>query len=123
MRSVLACVALLIGAVGYCQGAAKLDQKELAMLKGLEKTYSAAKAKSLKAPKDAKLKKDYVGATLKYADAVLVSPALSPKEKYPRSLKLYREARKVDPKNAHAKENIDLIEGIYKQMGRPIPPN
>lgn len=128
MRVLLIGVALL-GAVVASSQAAKgsdpnkaLDAKELAMLKSLEAKQVAAKAKFVKAPKDAAMKKAYIGSTIKLADAVLVSPALAPRAKYPKALKHYREVRKVDPKNAHAKQQIDLIEGIYKSMGRPIPP-
>jgi hypothetical protein len=99
------------------------DKKELAMLAGLTKTQVAAKAAFAKKPKDAKVKKAYIDATMKLADAELISPALLPKEKYPRSLRHYREVRKADPKNAKAIEQIALIEGIYKSMNRPIPPN
>ena len=41
--------------------------------------------------------------------------------KYRAALDDYRQALKADPTNAEAKHNKDLIEGIYKQMGRPIP--
>ncbi len=91
------------------------------MLAKLEKTQVTAKAAYTKAPKNANAKKAYVAATMKLASTVLVSPALGPKDKYPKSLRLFREAYKVDPTNKEAKSQIDLIEGIYKQMGRPIP--
>jgi tetratricopeptide (TPR) repeat protein len=51
----------------------------------------------------------------------MTSPALTPKEKYPKALALFREALKVDPKNKVALENKNMIEQIYKSMGRPIP--
>lgn len=99
---------------------ADMDKEELAMLGKLEKSYVEAKAVNFKKPSPA-AKKTYLAAALKYADAVLISPALGPKDKYPKSLRVYREVRKVEPTNKAAKEKIDLIEGIYKSMGRPIP--
>jgi hypothetical protein len=46
---------------------------------------------------------------------------MSPKEKYPKALALYREVVKLDPTNDQAKNAVDMIESIYRQMGRPIP--
>lgn len=125
MKQVLpfALILTLLSAFGHAQAPPSLDKKELAMLKGLENEQATAKSKFDKAPKDATAKKKYVVATMKLADAQLVSPALPPRQKYPKSLRNYRLALKLDPKNTKAKENIALIEGIYKQMGRPIPPN
>ncbi len=117
-------LALIFGATSSANAQAKLsdmDKKELAMLAGLEKKHVAAEAAYKKKPTDAKLKKAHLDAATKLADAVLVSPALAPKDKYPKSLRVYRGIMKVDPKNAHAKKQIDLIEGIYRSMGRPIP--
>lgn len=112
-----------MGVVGSApaQKLSDLDKKELAMLAGLEKKHVAAEAAYKKKPTDAKLKKGHIEAATKLADAVLVSPALPPRDKYPKSLRLYRGIVKVDAKNAHAKKQIDLIEGIYRSMGRPIP--
>jgi hypothetical protein len=58
---------------------------------------------------------------MKYGNVALTSSALTPKEKYPLSLQMYREVLRLDPKNKEAKSNKELIEGIYKQMGRPVP--
>jgi hypothetical protein len=41
--------------------------------------------------------------------------------KYRAALDDYRKALAADPSNAEAKQSKALIEGIYKQMGRPIP--
>ena len=96
----------------------KADKAQLAKV---EKQYVAAKAAFTKKPKDAKLKKAYVDATVKFGTATMTSNALPPRSKYPGALKLYREALKVDPKNDEAKNNAAMIEAIYKQMGRPVP--
>ncbi len=125
MKRVLpvALILALFSCVGLAQKTPDLDKKELAMLKSLATEQASAKAKFEKSPKDAAAKKKYVAATMKLADAQLVSPALPPRQKYPQSLRNYRLALKLDPKNTQAKENIKLIEDIYKSMGRPIPPN
>ena len=45
----------------------------------------------------------------------------APRVKYRAALSDFRGALKLDPTNAKAKQNLALIEGIYKSMGRPIP--
>lgn len=122
MRRVLVFVAL-VASLAVGQGMKDMDKKELAMLATLENAQLSAKAAFAKKPKDAKAKKAYIDATMKLADAELISPALLPKDKYPKALRHYREVRKVDPKHTKANEQIALIEGIYKSMKRPIPPN
>jgi hypothetical protein len=41
--------------------------------------------------------------------------------KYRAALDDYRKALQADPANAEAKANKQMIENIYKQMGRPVP--
>ena len=101
----------------------KPDSKELARLAKLEAAQVAAKRASLAKPKSAGLKKAYVKATLAVGKAYMTTPAVAPRVKYPKSLRYYREARKADPKNAEAIEAITMMEGIYRSMGRPIPPS
>ena len=72
-------------------------------------------------PNDEPLKKAQIDAHLKYANYLMYESTLLPKEKYPLALLQYRFVATIDPTNAEAKQNIDLIEGIYSQMGRPIP--
>lgn len=55
------------------------------------------------------------------AEKLMLDPALPPKEKYPKSLGMFRDALKIDPDNALAKNSVKLIEDIYKSMGRPVP--
>ena len=47
----------------------------------------------------------------------------APRVKYRAALGDFRRALTLDPANAKAKQNVALIEGIYKSMGRPIPNN
>lgn len=99
----------------------KTVSPERAKLDRLAKVYREAKAKHLKAPKDAKLKTAFVKATVDFGTATMTSPILAPKDKYPAALRLYREALKLDPKNKEATANKKTIEDIYRGLGRPIP--
>jgi tetratricopeptide (TPR) repeat protein len=107
-----------IAFAGQKQGSLTAEQKKLA---ALEKAYVQAKTAYAKNPKDGAAKKKLVACATTYADTVLVSPALKPTDKYPKALSLYREILRLDPKNKNAASNRDLIESIYKSMGRPIP--
>ncbi len=77
----------------------------------------AAKA----APKDAVVKSALVEALLGNADANMYNDKLPPFKKYPAALKGYRRVLEFDKANQKAKDNITMIEGIYKSMGRPVP--
>lgn len=86
-----------------------------------ETNYKKEKAAYTAAPNDAAAKSKYVAATVAFGDANMMSDTLDRKVKYKEALKYYREALSVDPKNEPAKKSKELIESIYKQMGRPIP--
>jgi hypothetical protein len=90
-------------------------------LQELTKAQDKAADALVKAPDDPKVKNAFVVATVRLATATMADTGLTPKEKYPRALRLYREALKHDPKNEEALSNKELIEGIYTQMKRPIP--
>lgn len=121
MRWLLLIVALILSVTAFGQSDAKALSAEKAKLASLEKTYTVAKAKFTKNAKDAKIKRAYLDATNAFADATMRSAALTSKEKYPKALRLFREVLKTDPANKTAAENRDMIEGIYKSMGRPVP--
>lgn len=87
----------------------------------LQKQQAAAKAAFQKHKTNPKLKQAYVAATVHLGTATMMSPKLDRKVKYRNALRLYREALKVDPNNLEAKNNKELIEDIYRSMGRPIP--
>lgn len=44
-----------------------------------------------------------------------------PRTMYKTALGHFRQAVELDPSNAKAKEWIGMIEGIYRQMNRPVP--
>jgi tetratricopeptide (TPR) repeat protein len=90
-------------------------------LGALEEKMEEAKDSFESDRKDAAAKKAYVDATVEYGTAVMLAPELTPKEKYPKALRLFREVLKLDPDNAQAKKSAETIEAIYKSMGRPVP--
>ena len=72
-------------------------------------------------PKDAEVNQALAQAHLKYGDSFMYNESLPPRQKYRPALKQYREVVVYDPANKDARTKIDLIEGIYKQMGMPVP--
>jgi predicted Zn-dependent protease len=72
-------------------------------------------------PKSPEITKALADAYMTSADAVMADAALPPVRKYPGALRSYRKVLELDKTNAKAKANIAQIEGIYTQMGRPIP--
>ncbi len=51
----------------------------------------------------------------------MLDQSIPPRTRYPEALRLYRQALALDPKNKVALEDRKTIEGVYKQMGRPVP--
>lgn len=99
----------------------KAEKAKLAKLAANSKAARNAYEKNAGKPTAGKFKKAAADTIMKEADAVLVSPAMGPKDKYPKALGLYREVVKLDPKNKEAQDAIKTIVSIYKQMGRPVP--
>ena len=122
----IALILLLLPTLVFAQGgygkpaAGQAQTASLGDLKKMEAYQISTKKAYAKTP-NAKTKKTYVDATVKFATASMNSEALDRKVKYKQALKLYREALKVDPKNAEAKENAKMIEDVYRSMGKPIP--
>lgn len=79
-----------------------------------------AEALAAKAAKDPKSKAPAVKANYELGHELMLTNDLPP-YKYRYALKYLRAAAKLDPKNKPAKADIDQIESVYKQMGRPIP--
>jgi hypothetical protein len=51
----------------------------------------------------------------------MYSATLPPNKKYKLALQYFREALKADPTNKLAKEQSQMIESIYKSMGKEVP--
>lgn len=120
-RCALIALAMLTTSGAIAQSTPAKQSPEQAKLSQAEKAYVANKKAFEKKPKDAALKKNHVESTTAFGEVVMNSPLLPAKDKYPKALRLFREALALDPKNKKAKDGRDLIEGIYRSMGRPIP--
>jgi tetratricopeptide (TPR) repeat protein len=73
------------------------------------------------APKDAEVAKSLTAVYIRYGDSFMYNESLPPRQKYAPALRQYRAALAIDASNKDAQTKIKLIEGIYQQMGRPIP--
>ena len=105
-----------------CAEALKQAPKDDASLAPLAKVYDGEAAKLKKAPKDAKAKKGFIEAGVKYSKELIHGQnKLSAPVKYRAGLAVCRQVLAVDPKNADCGHDKDQIEGIYKQMGRDVP--
>ncbi|MCX6362017.1 MAG: hypothetical protein NT029_19630 [Armatimonadetes bacterium] len=90
---------------------------------GVAHVKAAADAEEgLKAsPGDAALKKKTADAVAAAGDAMMVKSTLPSKPKYRGALRYFRRALELDGANQRAVGGRDLIEGIYKSMGMPVP--
>ncbi|MCX6136686.1 MAG: hypothetical protein NTV54_04220 [Ignavibacteriales bacterium] len=116
-------VALLLGSCGgKHENTAKITEANNLMTSGdFEKGIAVLDGLGKEAPADTAVLHARVAGYMKYATFLMYESPLPPKQKYSTALKMYRSAVKLDPTNKVAKENIATIEGIYQQMGRPIP--
>ncbi|MBC7926519.1 MAG: hypothetical protein H7039_12760 [Bryobacteraceae bacterium] len=90
------------------------DKKYDEAITSLEATYKAK-------PGSSEVKKTLAEAYLGKGDSLMYNEALPPRMKYPGALKAYRQVLQYDKANAKAQQGVATIEGIYKQMGRPVP--
>lgn len=111
---------LLVPAFGQYNKALS-PAEETKNIQVLTKKQTTTKAAYLKNPKDAKVKKAYVDASVGLGLQYTFANTVDRKIKYKKALTYLREAKKADPKNPVANEWIQRIESIYKSMGRPIP--
>jgi tetratricopeptide (TPR) repeat protein len=108
-------------------GEKKVDPAKLAEANQLitngqyEQGITVLDALAKDSPSDEALKRSRIDAHMKYANYLMYDSPLPPKQKYPEALQNYRAVVVLDPSNQEAKGNVDLIEGIYRSMGRPIP--
>jgi hypothetical protein len=88
----------------------------------LDEKVAQLQADYAQKPNDAALKKQLADATFDNAQFYMYKSPLPPNQKYPKALSLYRQVVKLDPSNDSAKQSIDMIESIYRSMGKPVPP-
>ena len=74
-----------------------------------------------KAKQTPDVKKALADANMAKAEDFMYNDNVPPRVRYTTALHSYREVLKYDKDNKKAQQNIATIEGIYKQMGRPIP--
>ncbi len=67
------------------------------------------------------LKPALANAHLQYGNFLMYKSDLPPRQKYRKALSEYRRVIAIQPDNVEAKQNRDLIESIYHQMGMPVP--
>ena len=126
VRSILVSSVLCLLLVASC-GEKKADPSKieeagkLVTNKEFEKGVAMLDDMQKSSPNDELLKKAQVIAHIKYGNYLMYESTLPPKEKYPSALRQYRMAAAIDSANAEARQNINLIEGIYSQMGRTVP--
>jgi len=97
------------------------DAKALIKSKKFEEAVTLLEPAYKAKPADAAIKATYVEALLGNADTFMYDEKLPPFRKYPAALRLYRRVLEIDKSNQKAKDNVAMIEGIYKSMGRPVP--
>ena len=95
--------------------------KKLMSEKKYDEAITTLDAAYKEKPKSTDISTALAGAYMAKADALMADPALPPRQKYPDALRSYRKVLTLDKTNKKAQEQISSIEGIYKQMGRPIP--
>jgi len=108
--------ALLLG-----QNKAVSDAKKLIADKKFEEAVAVLEPAAKASPKDSALKNTMVEALMGNGDTYMYNEKLPPFKKYPTALRSYRRVLEFDKANQKAKDNIAMIEGIYKSMGRPVP--
>ena len=120
MKRIIASLAL--GAALMLGANKAVDQaKSLMKDKKFEVAVAVRDPANKAAPKDLAVKAALVDALLGNGDAYMYNEKLPPFKKYPAALKSYRRVLEFDKSNQRAKDNVAMIEGIYKSMGRPVP--
>lgn len=62
-----------------------------------------------------------VSARRRAGDFAMFNPNLPPAEKYPYAYKHYQELLAIRSYDPDSQEKLEMIEGIYRSLGRPIP--
>src|SRR5262249_20788470 len=119
--SILAIIILSAAIPAVSAGQRPAPPKPPAAATGDEAKLKSLEAQLAKKPKDAKLKKEVALLHFKVGHAMEYNSSLPPREKYRGALQHYRRALALDPSLTQAAKEKDLIEQIYRGMGRPIP--
>lgn len=97
------------------------DAKALIKAKKFEEAVTLLEPALKAKPADAATKATMVEALMGSADSYMYNESLPPFKKYPTALRMYRRVVEIDKGHQKAKDNVAMIENIYKSMGRPVP--
>jgi tetratricopeptide (TPR) repeat protein len=101
---------------------AKVDQAKAKVKEGkYDEAITVLETEHKAQPKNAEVKSALAQTHLSYGDSLMNNAQMPPFRKYPGALKQFRSVLQYEPDNKKAKDNIALIEGIYKSMGREVP--
>lgn len=92
-----------------------------ATLEDLRLQYEAARAELEANPDATETRDQFLVVAYMYAETRMYDPSLTPQEKYPESLRIFRDIVAMEPGHDDARAQIQVIEGIYRELGRPIP--
>ena len=121
-RRIAAPLLLASAVLILAQSSTESAHVEKEKIKSLRLGYSQSKRAMTKAKSAAAPKIAFANTAAAYGTAIMNATSYTDRaKKYRDALHLFREALKADPTNKEAKENKDLIEGIYKQLGKKIP--
>jgi tetratricopeptide (TPR) repeat protein len=95
--------------------------KKLLADKKYDEAITSLEAAHKAKPKSVEVQKELSEAYTLKGDSSMYNESAPPRQRYPDALRAYRKAVENDKDNKKAKDNVALIEGIYKQMGRPVP--
>lgn len=114
---------LLLAAASLLAAAnSKVDEARSKIKDGkFEDAIALLEAEHKAQPKSGEVRLALAGAQVAFGESLMNNAQLPPFRKYPAALKQFRQALEIDKDNKKAKENIALIEGIYKSMGREVP--
>jgi len=115
----LLCLAALAPAA-FAQAPAQV-KKDQADLAKLSTQRDASKTAMYKHPGNASYRHAFVLINDRFANKTMNASWMTPHDKYSKALRLYRVSLNLDPHDPDAKQWVDMIESIYKSMGRPIP--
>jgi tetratricopeptide (TPR) repeat protein len=121
-----ACVMALVFSAGLFASPAAADEVTDAANKKIVAGQYAEAIAGLDAayknnPGSLEYKEALAGAYFAQGQSTMNDTQLPPKRKYPAALTSFRKVLELDPQHAGAKSNIEMIEDIYRSMGRPIP--
>ncbi|MBI1787153.1 MAG: tetratricopeptide repeat protein [Acidobacteria bacterium] len=112
---------LLIGTLLFAAGS-KVDEARAKIKAGKhEDAIALLQAEHKAQPKNDEVRLGLANAYTEFGSSLMNNAQLPPFRKYPAALKQFRLALELDRDNKKAKDNIALIESIYKSMGREVP--